>query len=336
MKTYIGISRDHSASMRGIANEAQNDFNQNIASIQEASANLDTVVSVVRSGVGIRALCEWETRNSSVTALKPIQSYVADGHGTPLYDSVGMLIENLESMPDANDPTVSFVVMVVTDGLENRSAKWSGHRLSEKIRALQGTDRWTFVFRVPKERNGAYRENLIRNLNLFPGNVQEWDVSAAGMVASTKSTKESFKGFFAARTNGQTATEKFFVDLSDVKPHQIKENLEDITSEVQIIRSRNGGQIRNAVQEEGFTFEKGAAFYELLKTEEVQDHKQIVIKHRKSGKAYSGAAARNLLGLPANGTAKLAPKKTGQYDVYVQSTSVNRTIPANGRILILD
>lgn len=333
MKTYIGISRDHSASMKGIRNEAQNDFNQTIRSIQEASTNLDTVVSVIKSGVGVLAECVWETRNSSVTALSSLTSYVADGHGTPLYDSVGALIENLESMPDAQDPTVSFVVMAVTDGLENRSTRWSARMLSEKIKELQGTDRWTFVFRVPKDIRGGYKNNLIKTLNLFPGNVQEWEVSSQGMVQSTQSTSASFKGFFDARSSGQTSTSKFFVDLSEVKPSQIKENLQNISSKVQIIQSKSGGQIRDVVESSGKHYEKGMAFYQLTKTEEVQPYKKIVIKHRKSGEAYGGDAARSLLGL-GSGLAKLAPKNTGQYDVYVQSTSVNRKIPTNGKVLI--
>ena len=173
MKNYIGISRDHSASMRGLEAAASSDYNDNIASIKEGSAehNIDTIVSVVKCGVGRAATVEREVVNSNVIALNPIKAgqYVADGNATPLFDSVGDLIEQLESVPDANDLDVSFIVMVITDGGENSSRKWTGSSIAKKIAELRKTDRWTFSFRVPRGYKRELAQYGIRVNTIVPG-----------------------------------------------------------------------------------------------------------------------------------------------------------------------
>jgi hypothetical protein len=101
MKQYIGISRDHSGSMRPLASAAAKDYNSNIESIKEAAKtnNIDTIVSVVRCGVGLRGIVEREVVNSNVQVLTPLERYTADGSHTPLFDSVGELIEILQAAP---------------------------------------------------------------------------------------------------------------------------------------------------------------------------------------------------------------------------------------------
>ena len=154
MKNYIGISLDTSASMRGITRAAGKDYNENIEGIKEEAEKhkIDTIVSVVKCGVGRMATIEREVVNSSVNAIKPIMDgmYKADGMATPLFDSIGELISIMENVPDKDDPEVSFLIMAITDGKENSSKKWNVRTLSEKIRKLQATDRWSFIFRVPK------------------------------------------------------------------------------------------------------------------------------------------------------------------------------------------
>ena len=141
MKNYIGISRDHSASMRMLSKAAANDYNETIKQIQQSATehDIDTIVSVVKCGVGRgRGSVEREIVNSNVQVLKPIQQnqYIADGSSTPLFDSVGDLITQFENVPDASDPNVAFVIMVITDGEENSSTKWTGTSIGKKIKQI--------------------------------------------------------------------------------------------------------------------------------------------------------------------------------------------------------
>ena len=194
MKTYFGISRDHSGSMRSIARAAARDYNSLIADIQENSAatQIDTIVSVVECGVGVRGSIERVVTNSNVQTLQPINesSYVADGHYTPLFDSVGELIEQLERTPDAHDPEVNFCVMAVTDGQDNSSRVWRS-KLGQKIRELQNTDRWTFIFRVPR----GYARQL-ESIGIPRGNILEWDQTDRGVAQASQTTQVAMKSFY--------------------------------------------------------------------------------------------------------------------------------------------
>lgn len=340
MKNYIGISRDHSQSMRGIASAALKDYNESVSAIRDAAEtnNIDTIVSVVECGVpsspadvftsaGVRRAVV----NSQIASLVPLTNYHTPGGSTPLLDSVGELITILESAPDANDKDVSFLVMVVTDGEENSSRMWTAYRLAEKIRELQATDRWTFVFRVPR----GYAKNLTK-LGIHSGNILEWETTERGMTQSTVQTKAAVDSYYKARSLGATSMQTFYADLSNISAAAVSTQLVDISNQVTIYPIASTEQsifIRDFVEKRGVTYKVGCAFYQLTKPEKVQDHKQIVIRDRKTGSVYSGAAARQLLGLPHFGEVKVNIANLGQYDVFIQSTSVNRKLMANSSLL---
>lgn len=336
MKNYIGISRDHSGSMHLIANAAGRDYNDNIAAIKEGATehDIDTIVSVVKCGTGRPGRVEREVVNSNVHTLKPIPNgqYIADGSSTPLFDSVGDLIEQLQAVPDANDEQVSFVVMIITDGQENSSRKWTGSSISKKIKELQATDRWTFVFRVPR----GYKGELVR-YGIPEGNILEWDQTDRGVQQATLATRSAVKDFYGARAKGLRSTDKFYADLSTVTLKEVKASLVDISKEVDVYvvgKNNDGVQIRDFVEAQGITFTKGCAFYQLSKTETVQEYKQIAIRDKITGAVYGGVDSRDMLGLPHYGDVKLAPGQHGQYDIFIQSTSVNRKL-VNGTNLMI-
>ena len=91
--------------------------------------------------------------------------------------------------------------------------------------------------------------------------------------------------------------------------------------------------IKDFVLDNGLTFKKGRGFYEFTKTETIQEYKEIVLMDRKTGDLFAGAAARELLGLPAGGSARIKPTSLDQYRVFVQSTSVNRKLIGRTKFL---
>lgn len=336
MKNYFGISRDHSGSMHSIAKSAALDYNDNIAAIKEASLanNQDTIVSVVKCGSGRPAGVVREIVNSNVHVLKPLLEgqYIADGNSTPLFDSVGDLIDLLQAVPDVDDINVSFVVMVITDGEENSSTKWTGRKLAEKIKELQATDRWTFVFRVPR----GYGRKLSQ-FGIPEGNILEWDQTARGVQAASAATRSAVSNFYAGRSAGVKSTDKFYADLSKVSLSEVKAALIDISAEVSIwpvLANESSYEIRPFAEKRlAIALRKGTAFYQLTKTEKVQEYKQVCIRDKKKGMVYSGAAARDLLALPQYGEIKLVPGNHGNYDIFIQSTSVNRKLVEGSNLL---
>lgn len=337
MKQYIGISRDHSASMGNLTKAAMKDYNGNIEAIREAatSKGIDTIVSVVKCGHQSSATVYREVINSSINALKPLTLYEANAGGTPLYDSVGELITMLEATPDANDKDTSFLVMAITDGEENHSYSWTAWKLSKKIQELQATDRWTFVFRVPR----GYGAALASRLGIHPGNILEWDQTEKGVEKASVATETAFRSYFDGRaTRGMTASKTFYADVADLTAKEVKANLRDISKEVSIWtvpQDEHDEMIKPFCEKRlNHTMQTGAAFYELTKPEAaVQDYKLICIRDKTTGAVYGGDAARNMLGLPHIGSVKLKPGVNGQWDVFVQSTSVNRKLKSGTDLL---
>ncbi len=338
-KNYVVIVRDHSGSMRGLKRPAARDYNTLIAALKAAALkeSIDTIVSTVKCG-DARAygtnLVSREVVNSSVQALREIfeRDYDTDGGSTPLFDSVGEALSILSNVPDYVDESVSFLVMVITDGAENSSRRWTGLNLGNEIKRLQATDRWTFTFRVPK----GHASTLAYSLGIPLGNVLEWEQTERGFEAATSTTRAAIEGYYTSRSLGAKSVQTFYTDLKDVSARDLKAALVDIRVKVDIFK--NGADVKTIREfcehRTKKPFLKGAAFYELVKPErEVQDYKMIVIRDRQSGAVYYGAAARGLLGLPSYGTVKLVPGDHSKYDVFVQSTSTNRKITPHTRVL---
>lgn len=342
LKTYFGISLDFSVSMRPHATAAMNDYNQTIKAIKDGSeqSDVDAIVTVVQNGVNLpgdysHATVERAITNSSVNRLHELSEYKVSGLATPLFDSVGMLIDTLSAVPDANDPDVTFVINVVTDGQENSSKNWTGVKLAAKIAELQRTDRWMFIFRVPS----GTESDLIK-LGIHSGNVMGWDTnSATGMVASTAKTTQGISNYFTARRSGTSSTRSFFADTTQVDKAIVKATLSDVTShfkKYRVTADHDSSQIRDFVTEMTGGYSAGCAFYELSKSEEVSDKKQIAIMEKATGKVYSGSQARQLLGLPSSGSIKLRPGTNTDFEIYIQSTSVNRKLLAGTEVLVMN
>ncbi len=326
-KQYVGISRDHSGSMSSLRHAAIKDYNDGIVAIKTAAKDndIDTVASV--TSCGIRGGVRDEVVNSSITRLQPISHYEVDG-STPLFDSVGRLIEIFKSVPDYDNSDVTFLVMAVTDGEENASHIWKTRQdpdmLDKEIRKLQGTDRWTFVFRVPK----GYARNLER-LGIPSGNIQEWETTERGLRESSVQTVSAVSDYFSGVSRGIRSTKSFYADIGKVLPNQVVAAMLDISNEVVIYPVPKRSEISSFLTlKTRQPYRKGTGFYQLSKPEKaVQDYKVIVARNKNIGAVYGGTTQiRQLLGLPLGGTISLRPGDHGDWDLFIQSTSTNRVL----------
>lgn len=210
MKNYIGFVNDHSGSMAGRTKAAIKDYNTMIRSVRDAASRemLDTIVSTVGIGLSNQPV-QRQVVNSNPHVLKEVKSWRADGM-TPLFDGVMDMVQLFESLPDAKEENVSFLVSVTTDGGENGSYT-SRTTLRKKLKELQASGRWTFVFRVPK----GHRDTL-RNLGIPQDNIQEWETSAKGMEQSTAVIQAAMDNYFTTRAAGVKSSTTFYADASKV------------------------------------------------------------------------------------------------------------------------
>src|SRR3989338_9090682 len=98
------------------------------------------------------------------------------------------------------------------------------------------------------------------------------------------------------------------------------------TGRFQIMKVDTDQSIRNFVEDNGLIFQKGHGFYQLTKTETIQDYKEVVLRENETGDLYSGEKARELLGLSRTGSTRTRPVVTAGFTGRVRSTSYNRKL----------
>lgn len=336
-KNIIGFVNDHSGSMASLATAAKNDYNATITAVKDAASRemLDTIVSVVAIGYPHGRKVTRQVVISNPHVLKPLADWAITG-GTPLYDGIGDMIELFESLPDANEQHVSFLVMATTDGEEIDSVKYNTRSLRSKIEALQRTGRWTFVMRVPKG-----KRHTVSGLGIPMDNVQEWETSTAGMAKSTVATTAAMDGYFAARSAGKTSSTVFYASAAAVDTSALVDITKDVS--LYVVPSLKTGdvlEIRDFILTKRMKFLKGAAFYQLTKTEsKIAPAKMIAVRDRTTGKIYAGKDAsgkdipRQMLGLPTDRNVRLHPGDHGNFDIFIQSSSVNRHLVGDTGVL---
>jgi hypothetical protein len=325
-KNYIGFADDHSSSMSMHAKAAIADKNANIESIRNASTRevMDTIVYSTDFG----SIVSRQIVNSNPHVLKPISTWVASGM-TAFYDALGDLITQLRAVPDYSNSEVSFLVIATTDGEENQSVQWTAEKLSSTIKQLQSSGRWTFVLRVPK---GARNHYKIACLGIPEGNIQEWDISSTqGMQASTQATVQGVDNYFKARSAGKAGSSSFFSDVTNVNVAALNEldrkkySLYTVGS---LPTDTDGMQIRDFILARRMQYLKNAAFYQFVKSEaKIGYEKQVLIRDRATGKVFFGSDARTMIGLPPDRNARVHPGSHSKYDIFIQSSSINRKLP---------
>lgn len=325
-KNYIGLVNDHSGSMHHIRDAALKDYNTNIAAIKDAATRemLDTVVSVV--GIGLGSGVERQIVISNPHVLKEAANWPCPG-GTPLYDGIGNMIELLDGLPDINDEHVSVLVMITTDGDERHSSKYNSSMLAAMIKDRQATGRWTFVMRVPVQ---EVSNRSITCLGVPKDNIQGWDTTtAAGMAASTAASTQAMDGYFAARSAGKKSSSSFYASTEKVNLNALTQISDKEITMYVVEPEFNGKWISDYILHKRQEYLKGAAFFQLTKTEaKVGQDKIILIREPNAGKFYAGAEARKMLGIPTFGNVRLHPGMLGEYAIFVQSKSWNRHLVA--------
>lgn len=101
----------------------------------------------------------------------------------------------------------------------------------------------------------------------------------------------------------------------------------------QVLEVDEDVSIKDFVVDNGLTFKKGRGFYEFMKTETVQEEKEVVLMDNVTGDMFTGEKAREMIGLPYGMRGRIKPEKIGEFAVFVQSTSVNRKLIGGTKFL---
>jgi hypothetical protein len=250
--------------------------------------------------------------------------YKTDG-ATPLRDAVSFAIDDLKLTPEKYGEH-AFLIYVLTDGLENASAKISSSALSTKIANLP--DHWTVAVFVPDQtakfeaqKHGFHKDNI-----------DKWDTTAAGIAEVGETIRKTTESFMQGRTQGVRGYKSLFT-LNTLSTDEIKKNLTPVAPhEYRLYPVLADSRADQYCVDMFGSYKNGQVYYELVKTEEVQEYKQVAIF--QNGTLYSGKEARTMLGLP-DSTVKVNPTSHPGYRIFVQSTAPNRKLTKGSSVLVM-
>lgn len=338
LQTHVAFCLDESGSVAHIIEPLIDAYNQTVTDIRTSVLDEGQEASMTALAFGDRVLKHRILYvGQQVQTVTPLKYTDLNPTGlTPLFDSVWRAIKKLEELDDGK-PETSFVVSVVTDGQENQSVDPGVPTTVREIEKKTGTDRWTFTFLVP---NGQ-EDSFSRNFNIPRGNVQGWDTKTArgtkdAFIVSSAAYNTFFKEkTIAGKTGKKMSSRSFYSSTENLTVRDARSSLSEITNQVRFFTPNSTRKIKDVILDAGEEWIKGAAFYQLVKTEKkVQDYKLVALRVKTSQKVYCGQDARDMLGIGnAVGTVRLVPGDHGKFDVFIQSTSVNRNILANTEVM---
>jgi len=250
--------------------------------------------------------------------------------GTALIDGVMKALYDLEQIKDPYCNSAS-LLFCITDGLENNS-KTPASELSQKLATLPNN--FTVCCLVP-DQQGVFES---KKLGFPANNIQIWNTNAAGLQAAGDSIKSATEAFFNNRAAGIVgSTNLFKLDTSNLTASTVQQTLQELAANTyQIYPVDADGAIKAFVEAKtGAPYLKGHANYLLNKKELIQSYKKIFIRERTSGKVYGGDNARNLLKLPLGQDIEVRPDANNVFDIFVESTSVNRKVVSGTSVLVI-
>lgn len=333
IQTHVAFCIDESGSIHGIVKPLVAAYNRNVNDIRDAVLAEGQEASMTALAFGHRTLKHRVLYvGHQVQTIEELKDGdIKPGGMTPLFDSLYRAIKKLEELDDGKEDT-AFIINVVTDGQENSSNKPGVSATIKKMREKIATDRWTFAFLVP---NGEAAQ-FSRIYSIPIGNIQEWDTqTAAGTETAFIKSSAAFSTYFGDRTRGIKSKSTFYSDIADLTVRKTRKELSKITSQVEFISPVTTAQIRAVIIDSGKPYVAGCGFYQLVKTEKkVQPKKMVALRVKTSGEVYCGEKARELLGIDGlTKTVRLVPGDHNKFDVFIQSTSYNRKIPAGTEVM---
>lgn len=322
---HVALILDASSSMDHLEKEVIKVADQQIADLARLSVQLDqeTRISVYKFADPRSIECIIFDRD--VLRLGTLAGEYRASGNTALIDATLKGLDDLGKTATMYGDH-AFLMFVQTDGEENSSVN-KPPQLVSKLKALP--DNWTIACLVP---NSKAKVNAI-SFGFAAGNIAIWDASSeAGVRDSGETISQATASYMTARASGLKSTTGLFSMAPAVVNHRTVSKLREVTN-FTVLRVDGPSVIREFVEGKGLQFVQGSNFFPLLKREKVGPTKEILIRHKISGKVFGGPEARELVGLPDH-EVSVSPETNAEYDIFVQSTSLNRKLIAGHDLLV--
>jgi hypothetical protein len=230
-------------------------------------------------------------------------------------------------------PQDTAMLLVVTDGLENASAI-SDFDLQKSILGSKAFDRITYAAAGPDAAMSFFISGHLAAI--FSDNFTAWETTDEGFKHIDTVTTKAVSNYYGGVSRGLTKMSKVFLDMTSVTKKDLK-SLRSIPNVFKTWKVDSEARIDDFINEKltmptnarifGSLYLTGNAFYQLSKPEKVQEGKLLIIKDKTTNNYYYGSSdVREVLGLPTNAPVKIEPQNLSNFEIYVQSTSLNRKL----------
>lgn len=225
----------------------------------------------------------------------------------------------------------AFLLLAMTDGRENASSARGLASLPNRLQNLP--ENWTAGLLVPSEMARFEAEAL----GFAKGNIGVWGNDAAEFE---RLASEGVETFTSSRVSGQRSTTNLFGNGPQNVNKATVASLDVVPPTSYRLLPVPGTSARKHaskpfVEGAGLTYKRGVVYYQWTKGEEIQSNKRIVVLEKATDRAFSGAEARRLIGLPADVSVKGSPQYNPEYETFVQSTSPTRALIGGTRVLVM-
>jgi uncharacterized protein YegL len=330
LKEHIVFLLDASGSMRTLTATLKSVYNKQIEALKKRNTeNQEVRISVY--------LFNEVTQNIvfDTDALRSpnIDVYYADG-ATDLVGGLVQVLNDIAKIPQLYG-NYSHLVYALSDG-EQTVANSTGQReLTAKLK--NPADNVTVCFLAPNQTASYYAKNL----GIPAQNIQIWNVSSEGLEEAGDTLVQSTNTYLTTRSTSGGATKQFNglfnLNQSTLTAKTVKSKLDELTpKDYELFPVHSKVQIKTFWESwhKGETYRIGSGYYQFMKVEHIQPHKNVLIQEKTTGKVFTGPEVRAILGLP-NHTVKVDPANHPKYDIFVQSTAPNRNLIPGTKVIFL-
>jgi len=316
---------DESSSMSGHAEALIKLFDNEVKFLAAQSKDLNQETRVSVYVFSSRGTARCLIYDMDVLRLPSLKGLYKPSGMTALCEATVLALQDLEMTPQKYGQH-SFWLLGFTDGFENASAETD----RQKMPVMMGNrpDNWTTSIFVPDQISKKYAVDWG-----FPkDNIAIWDTtSVRGVEDMAQTVRQASTAFFNMRASGGRGTKSIF-SLNTLSTDEIKKLNKIQPHEFRLLSVAEREEIKPFITRRMGSYHKGTVYYELVKNEKVQADKSIIVYH--NGGYYSGAAARQMLGLPSEEVLVKAEAHP-EYTIYIQSNSVNRNLIPNQKVIVL-
>lgn len=329
---HIALVLDASSSMLSLARDVIKVADDQIAHLARRSKEMDQETRITVYTFADRTKIQCLVYDKDVLRMPSIRDLYKPYGNTALVDATMKALDDLAKTPELYGDH-AFLTYVITDGYDQHSAN-PGYRLEEKIKRLP--ENWTVAAFVPN----VVSKNAAKDFGFPSSNIAIWDTTSEGFTEVGETIRRATDNYMTQRAAGVRGSKNLFnldANVANLSKSELRAKAKKLAyQQYRVLDVADTCRIDECVESKlKRPYRVGEAYYQLSKVEKIQSDKGVAIRDRKTKELFVGEGARELVGLPSH-EVKVGPAFSPDFDIFIQSTSVNRKLVPGTQVLIIN